>query len=169
MGFVHAGIFHQLQNTGNGGVRKLLGGLDPKHAVLIYTAADDFIAGGNIAGQRFASEGSGVQGGNTLHHNAVQGDLLAGADHDNGTHFHFVGVYLGKAVLGLDVGVLGVDVHQVGDGFTAFTDGVVLEQLAHLEEQHNKYRLRVFADAECADRRHSHQEILVQYVTADDA
>ena len=61
------------------------------------------------------------------------------------------------------------DVHQVRDRFPAAAFRDALEEFSHLEEQHHEHRLgelrrgaRQEADGERAQRRHAHQEILVQ-------
>src|SRR5699024_4432234 len=70
-GFFHAGIFHQVQDAGDGGLPKLLGGADPQQAADVHAAADDLIPGPGVPGQAFAGEGGGVQGGGAFQDDAV--------------------------------------------------------------------------------------------------
>ena len=47
-----------------------------------------------VAGEALAGEGGGVQGGGTLHHHTVDGDLFAGLDDDDGADLDLVRVHL---------------------------------------------------------------------------
>ena len=49
------------------------------------------------------------------------------------------------AVPGLQIRAVGANVHQRGDARTALADGVGLEQLADLVEQHNRDRFVIIA------------------------
>ena len=67
------------------------------------------------------------------------------------------------------MGRIGPDVHQVGDRFPAAAFRDALEELAHLEEQHDEHRLgelrlgaRQEADGERAQRGDGHEEVLVE-------
>ena len=60
----------------------------------------------------------------------------------------------------------------MGNAFTALSFGIALEQLAYLEEEHHKDRLRKFGfrprqepDAERTDGGYRHQEMLVESLT----
>ena len=111
-GLLHAGIFHQIENFGNGGFAEFLGGLYLQQAGHVHAAADDLIAGLHIAGQALAGQGGGVQGRSALHDHAVDGHALTGLDHDHGADLHVVRVHLLQpAVLALNVGVVRADVH----------------------------------------------------------
>ena len=57
MGFLAAGILHQLQNLCHGGIIKLLCDLHPQKAAAVDTAADDvvslrYLTGHGLTGQR---------------------------------------------------------------------------------------------------------------------
>ena len=175
LGLVGAGIFHQLQDFGHGGLAEGPGGADLQHASHVDAAADDLVAAGDVPGQALAGEGGGVQGGGPLQHHAVQRDLLAGLDHDDGPHGHIVRVHLGQLSVLLDVGIVGADVHQCGDVPAALAHGVALEQLTDLIEQHHGHGLHEVAaflvkrQADGAHGGHSHQEVLVEHLAPEDA
>jgi hypothetical protein len=64
---------------------------------------------------------------------------------------------------------VGPDVHEMADALSALPLGIALEELAHLEEEHDEHRLQELrlgpwqeADAQCADGGHRHEEMLVE-------
>ena len=75
----------------------------------------------------------------------------------------------------LDVRVVGADVHQRADAAAAAADGDALEQLADLVEEHDGDGLVEVAAAlddrqrDRAERRHGHQEVLVEDLPVSDA
>ena len=162
LGLFQAGVFHQLQNAGHGGLAEGLGYLHPQHLVLVHAAGDHIVAGTYPAGAALAGEGAGVDGAAALQHNAVQGDFFAGADQDHVAHGHGVRVHLLHAFTGLQVGVIGADVHQGGDVFPALAHRVALEQLADLVEQHNGGGLPVLLQGQRAHGGDGHEEVLVE-------
>ena len=174
-GFVGAGVLHQLQNFGDGGLAEGLGGADLQHARHIDAAADDLVAGGGVTGQALAGEGGGVQGRAALRHYAVQRDLLAGLHHDDAAHGHVVRVHLHQLAVLLDVGIIRANIHQGGDAAAALAHGVALEQLTDLIEQHHGHGLQIVAASLIDGQRngahggHRHQEVLVEHLTLDDA
>ena len=111
-GLLHAGIFHKVQNFGNGGFAEFLGGFHLQQAGHVHAAADDLVTGLHVAGQALAGQGGGVQGRSALHDHAVDGYALTGLHHDHGADFHVVRVHLLQfSVLALNVGVVRADVH----------------------------------------------------------
>ena len=111
-GLLHAGIFHKVQNFGNGGFAEFLGGFHLQQAGHVHAAADDLVTGLHVAGQALAGQGGGVQGRSTLHDHAVDGHALTGLHHDHGADLHIVRVHLLQfSVLALNVGVVRADVH----------------------------------------------------------
>ena len=162
-GLFHAGIFHQVQDTGDGRLPKLLGGAHPQQPADVDAAADDLIPGFDVPGQALAGQGGGVQGRSALHHHAVDGHPLAGLHHDDRARLHLVGVDLFKAAVRLlKVGVVGADVHQSGDAAAALAHRHALEQFPDLIEQDDGAPLGVLAQGEGAHRRHRHQKALVK-------
>ena len=97
----------------------------------------------HVPGQALAGEGGSVKRGGALHHHAVDGDLLPGLDHNDGTHGHLVRVHPLQVPVPLHVGVVGADVHELGDVPAALAHGVGLEPLADLVEQHDGHGLGV--------------------------
>ena len=174
-GLAGAGILHQLQNFGHGGLAKHLGGADPQNAGHVDAAADDLVALVGIPGQALAGEGAGVQGRGALHNDAIEGDLLAGLHHDDRADGHLIRVHLHQLSVLLDVGIVGTDVHQGADVLAALAHGVALEQLADLVKQHDGDGFVVVAaffidgQREGADGGHGHQEILVEHPAVEDA
>ena len=65
-GLFQAGIFHHVQDLGNGGFTVQLGGAQLQQAVAVHAAADDVIAHTDASGQGFAGEGGGIQCGTAL-------------------------------------------------------------------------------------------------------
>ena len=169
-GLLHAGIFHEVEDLGNGGFAELLGGPDLQQAGHVHTAADDLIAGTNIPGQALAGQGGSVQGRSSLHDDAINGHPLAGLDHDHGAHLHIIGVHLLQpAVLVLHVGVIGANIHQAGNALAALAHGHALEQLADLVEDDNGTALHIIAQRKRAHGGNSHQEALVKGLAVLDA
>jgi len=62
----------------------------------------------------------------------------------------------------LEIGAVRADVHELLDGPAALVDRHVLEQLAHLEEDHDEHGLGVLPDRERADGGKRHEEILLE-------
>ena len=169
-GFFEAGIFHQLQNFGHGGFPVGLGGLNAQKPVPVDTAADDLLAGTHCAGAALTGEGRGVQAALAGQHPAVNGHLLAGAHHNDGTHRHLLRVHGGQAAVpAFQIGTVRPDVHQRGDAAAAFAHSVALEQLAHLIEQHDGHALTVFAAGHGAHGGNRHQEVFVKNFAVFDA
>ena len=66
---------------------------------------------------------------------------------------------------------VGANIHQMGDAITTLTLGIALEELANLEEEHDKHCLGVLrlstrqeTDAEGTDGGDRHEEVLVEGV-----
>ena len=174
-GLAGAGVLHQLQDLGHGGLAEGLGGADLQQAGHVDAAADDLVALAGVPGQALAGKGAGVQGGGALGDDAVDGHLLAGLHHDDRADSHLIGIDLHQSAVLLDIGVVRADVHQGADVFAALAHGVALEQLADLVEQHDGDSLVVvaalFVDGQrkSADGGHGHQEVLVEYPAVEDA
>ena len=169
-GFLHAGVFHEVQNFGDGGFAKFLGGLNLQQAGDVDTAADDLVPGLDVPGQALAGEGGSVQGRSALQNDAVNGDALAGLDHDGGADLDLIRVYLLQlAVLALDIGVVRADVHQAGNALAALAHGHALEQLADLIEDDNGAALNVIAQGKGTHGGNRHQEALVKGLAVLDA
>ena len=130
-GFLHGGILRQLQDTSYGGVLIQFGGLDDQHTIQIHAAADDRIPRHCRTGQTLTGECTGVQGGGAREDDPIDGDALPRQHGDLRPHFHFFRIHLRQlTVLIGHVGVLRMDVHQLGNALTALAHGKALEQLA---------------------------------------
>ena len=169
LGLFAAGVFHQIQNLRHGGLAVGLGDLHGDQTVQVHAAADDLIAGLNDPGQALAGEGSRVQIGAALQHHAVQRHPLAGLDQNLIAHGHFVRVHLLYLAVLFQVGVVGADVHQRGNALAALAHSVVLEQFAHLVEQHNRRALVVVAQGHRTHGGNGHQEVLVEHLAVENA
>ena len=174
-GFVRAGVFHQLQNLGH---RRLAEGLrcpDLQNARHVDAAADDLVAGHHVARQALTRQRRGVERGRAVDDLAVDGDLFTGLHDDDRADSHVVGVDLLEFAVTLDVGVVGANVHQRRDVAAGLADGVALEQLADLVEEHDRHGLVIVAalfidgERDGADRGDCHQEVLVEHLMVADA
>ena len=174
-GLAGAGVLHKVKNFRDRGFAEGLRGTNFQNAAHVDTAADDLVALGNIAGKALPRQGAGVQGGIAADDDAVQRDLFAGLHDDDAADGDLIRVDLLELAVLFDVGVIGTDVHQRTDVAAALADGVALEQLADLVEQHNGDTLDVVAalrpngEEERAERGDSHQEALVKCAAVDDA
>ena len=174
-GLVRACVLHQLQNARHRGLPEFLRGLHPQHARQVDAAADDLVARLHVARQALARERGGVHGRFAVEDHAVDGDALAGLDHDDAADRHLIRVDLRKLALHLEVGVVRADVHQRGDAAAAAADGDALEELADLVEEHDRDGLVEVAAAlldgqgDRAERRHRHQEVFVKDLPVFDA
>ena len=119
-------------------------------------------------GEALAGQGAGIEGGGPLYDHAVDRHLFPRLDDNDAAGLDLVGVYLLELPVRLDVGVVGPDVHQLADVAAAFADGIGLEPLAHLVEEHDGDRLGIVpaslvdGQQDGAYRRHRHQEVLVE-------
>ena len=59
-GFLGTGIFHKIQNLGNGGFAEFFGGADFQHACHVDAAADYFFSGFGISWKALSGQGAGV-------------------------------------------------------------------------------------------------------------
>ena len=174
-GLVRAGVFHQLQNLGHRRLAEGLRGLDLQNARHVDAAADDLVAGHHVAREALARQRCGVERGRALDDLAVDGNFLTGLDGDDRADGHVVGVDLFELAVVLDVRVVGADVHQRRDVASGLADGVALEQLADLVEQHNGHGLVIVAalfidgERDGADRGDRHQEVFVEHLMVADA
>ena len=162
------GVLHQIENAADGGFPELLGNPHRQNAGLIHTAAQDLLSLLYGAGHALPGQGAGIQQGGALFHHAVQRHPLAGAHQNPVAGVHLKGVHRDRFVPLKPGGGIRADIHQLADGAAGFLHGVVLEQLAHLIEQHDGDGLAVLAHEKGADRGKGHQEIFVKYLAADD-
>ena len=157
------GIFHQLQNPRHGGFLIRTVHPNPQNTGAVDTAADDAVTRRRITGHRLSGKGCGIQCGNALQHRAVQRNPLAGMYHHHLAYLRFLRRQCNFLSAPLQMHSLRTDIHQRGNGLAGTSHSIALTQLAHLIEQHDKYRLAVIADGKSAQCCHSHQEILIKH------
>ena len=167
-GFFAAGVFHQVQDLGHGGLLKGFGHTDLQEAGEIDAAGDHVVPRLGLPGEGFTGEGGGVQCGLALQHHAVQGHPLPCLDDDGVPHRHLVRVHLHQLAAPLYIGIVGPDIHQGGDGLPGLAHGVGLEELAHLIEEHDEHGLGVLADAERTQSGQRHQKVFIKDLTMGD-
>ena len=78
-----AGIFHQLQNSGNRRIIKFLRGTHLQSSASVDTAADDRITGYRPSRNRFTGKGGGIDHGFTFYDDPVKRNALSRLDHDD--------------------------------------------------------------------------------------
>ena len=164
-----AGVFHQVQDLGHGGLAKHLGYPHPQQAALVDTAADYVITGTHLPRDALPSEGRGVHHGSALQHHTVQRDPLSSLYRDNIPYSHFLRIHLDKFPLPFHVGIIRTDVHQFGNGFSGSAHRIILEKLSYLVKQHDKHGFRIFPLAKKAGAKRPHcgqrhQKIFVEYL-----
>ena len=170
-----AGVFHQLEDARNGG---LLEGLAYLHRDLtrhVHAAGNYLGALFHVARHRFASKRCRVKLGRAFDDGAVQRNALAGLHHNLVAHADFVRVDFYQLAIAHDVGIVGGNIHHIGNGLARFTNRIALEQLAYLVEQH--YRgafghVRVGIgeqhQGKRANRGNGHKEVLVEHLAVAD-
>ena len=173
---VLAGVLHEVEDLRGGGLAELLGHASAHDAGDVHAARDDLVARRDVAGRALAGERHGVEARRALHDLAIEGYLLPRTNENRVSHVHVRrrdGLYLAVA---LHVGGVGTDVHELRDGRAALVLGEVLEELAHLEEEHDEDGLGELgltawdeADEKRAERGDGHEEVLVEGLSPDDA
>ena len=155
-GLFAAGIFHQVENLCHRRFPKFLRNPTGEHSRQVNAPADDIAPRFHLSGDRFAGQGRGVHRGGSLRHHAVQGYLFPCPDDNGIPYLHLIGINLGQRAVYHDVGVIGPDIHQPGDGPAGTPHRVALEQLAHLVEQHDGHALLIFAGGKGPHRCQRH-------------
>ena len=172
---MRAGVFHQLQNLRDGGLAEGLRGLDLQNTRHVDAAANDLVAGHHVARETLTRQCRGVERRRALDDLAVDRNFLARLDGDDRADGDVIGVDLLELAVVLDVGVVGTNVHQRRDVAAGLADGVALEQLADLVEEHDRHGLVIVAalfvdrERDGADRCDRHQEVFVEHLMVADA
>ncbi len=110
-----------------------------------------------------------------LDDHAVERHLFARLHDDDAADRDLVRVDLRQLTVLLNVRVVRADIHQCGDILPAPADGVALEQLADLVEQHNGDALDIVAalrpdgEDERAERGQRHEEVFVKRASVENA
>ena len=169
-----ARLFDELQDARDGRLREALRRADGQHAILIDAAADDLITRLDAARQTLTRQRDRVEARLAFDHDAVERHLLARLDEDGRADGHRVGADALQTVRLHEIGVVGADVHELRDVAAAAADGIRLEPLADLIEEHDGDAFRVVAvlvdrERHRANRRHGHEQALIERLTAPDA
>ena len=83
-------------------------------------------------------------------------------------YFHFIGVHLFFLSIPYHIGVIGAEIHKLGDVAAGLAHGNALEPFTDLIEQHNGDGFPVIAQYKGADGGDRHEEFLVHQVTVQD-
>ena len=169
LGLAIAGVLHQLQDPGDGGLLAGLRHLDAEKPRLVDAAAEDLVPAVHVPGHGLAGESGGIQGGAALGDGAVQRHPLAGLHHDGLAHGHVLHVHLFDVTVPFHEGGVRPQVHQLADGGPGAVHGHILEELTGLVEEHDEDGLGVVPGAVGAHGGESHQEVLVKDLAVDDA
>ena len=164
-----AGVLDQFEDAADRRIAERLGGANAKNAGHVHAAGNHFGARLDEARNGFPGQGGRIKLARTRFDDAVDRDALARLDDDHIADGNLIGIHLPQLPIAFDGRVIGRDVHHVGNGLAALSDGVALKQLAHLVEQHDRRTLghmrigiRESDHRKCADGRHRHEEILVE-------
>ena len=174
-GFARAGVLDEIEDLRDRGLAERLRRADLQHAGHVDAAADDLVARADVARHALAGQSAGVEAGAALDDHAVERDLFARLNDDDAPDLDLVRVDLRELTVLLDVGVVRTNVHQGGDVPAGFADGVALEQLADLVEQHDRDALDIVAalrpdgQAERTERCQRHQEVFIKRAAVEDA
>ena len=128
----------------------------------------------NVPGHALARQGCRIQRRLSVFNDPVDGHLLPGLHHDQGTDFHVCRVLFHFVSVFDHVRVVGPDVHEVRNALPALVDGEIFKELSHLEEEHDGHSLHVIArggegEDESADGRDGHEKALVEDLAIEDA
>ena len=173
--FAGACVLHEVEDLRHRGLAEGLRRADLEHAGHVDAAADDLVARLHVARQTLAGQRTGVEAGAALDDHAVQRHLFAWLHHNDAADRDLVRIDLLQLAVRLDVRVIRADVHERRDISAALADGVALEQLADLIEQHDGDALDIVAalrpdgKEERAERRQCHQEVLVKRPSVENA
>ena len=94
MGFLAAGILHQLQDLGYSRIIKLLGNFRPQKPISIDTAAYQIVPFLHCSWNRLTGQCRSIYHRLTKNNFSIQWDLLAWLDHDDITNLHVVRIHL---------------------------------------------------------------------------
>ena len=161
-------VLHHSHDAADGGIAEGPRDLDLQKATLVHTAGQRRTACRPLAGHGFTRQCGGIHRGVALDHLAVQRDTLTGAHQNDIAHGDRLRLDGGHFITLYQIGVVGPYIDQRLDGSAGGTHRLILKPFTDLIQQHNGNGLRILADAERADRRHRHQEVLVKDLTVGD-
>ena len=170
-----AGVLHKVENLRHRRFAEFFRRPHLQHARHVDAAADYLVALFHVARHALARQRARVEARRAIDHHAVDRHLLTRLHDDDAAYADLVRVYLLKRAAALDVRVVRADIHQLADVTAAFADGIALEPLAHLIEEHDRDGLRVISalrvksERNRAHSRDSHQEALVEHLAVLDS
>ncbi len=143
-GFRRAGLLHQADHLGQGGVLPHPAGLKGEEARFIDGGGGHLVPRALVHRERLAGEGGFVHGGLALHNDAVHRDGLARPDHNPVPHLNLLHGDLHLGALPQDGGCLRGQVHQAADGLAGFALGPGLQKFPQGNEgEDHTRRLKV--------------------------
>ena len=157
-----AGIFHHFKNLGNRGLAKMLGNPDSQKAAAIDAAAQDFRPRPGLPGQGLPGERRRIQRRRSLDNLAVQRDLLARLHEDCLANRHLFRVDPQGLPISLHVGIIRTDIHQLGNRTAGTMDGISLEPLAHLVEQHHRHAFGILSQNKRPHGGNAHEKVFIK-------
>ena len=174
-GLARTGAFDKLKDLGDGGFAEGLARPYLEDARHVDAAAYDLIADGDVARQALARQGAGVEAGGAFNDGTVNRNLLTGLDDDDAADLDLVRIDALKLAVLFDIRVVGADVHQGADVAAALADGVALEQLAYLVEQHDRDGLAkigaalIHGQRDGTDSSDGHKEVFIKDLLVENA
>ena len=170
-----ARVLDEFEDARDGRLAERLGHLYGQKARHVDAPRNDLGTRLDVARNRLAGERRGIELRRARHDHTVERNALARLHDDLVAHGDLVRIHLYKLAVAHDVGVVGRDIHHVGDRFARFADRIALEQLAYLIEQHDCSALGHMRigigkqhERERADGRHAHEEVLVEHLAVPD-
>ncbi len=154
----------EVEDFAGGRFAEFLRDLHREGTVQVDGAGEHLAARLRTAREGFPRQGGGVQRRAALRDPAVQRDFFAGPHQDGIAHGDFFGPDPADRPARFQVGGIGPDVHQGGNGSFGAVHGPVLEIFPDPVKNHNRRALGVFADRKGAENRDAHQKILVEHV-----
>ena len=167
-GFFVGGVFHQLQNAGDGGFSERFRYTDLQQTVQVDGSAVDLFIRADPARDGFSGQRGSVQTGLPFNNNTVERYPFTGFDQDEIPDLHFVRVDFLNAVIGDFVGILRAHVHHGSDGIARFPDGVVFEKFTDLVEKHDRNGFLEIPQTDGADGCDAHQKVFIENLPVTD-
>ena len=167
-GFLIRAVFHQLQDLGDSTVFVGRSGHHLDGGSQVDGTRKNTGAGSGINGSAFTCQGSGIEGRSAFHDLAVDRYFFTGTDKYDFTDLHFLGIHFFFGSVTKDDSAFRADIHEVGNGLTAFSDGNALEKFSQLIEKHNRRGFRIFTYDQCAEGGDHHEKFLIEKVALSD-
>ena len=125
-------------------------------------AGHDVVSGAGRHRYGFTGQRRSVDLGAAVQHLTVEGNLLARFDDDGVAHLNAFRGHGAQPFQGLHLSLVGLGGQQGLDGATGMGHGPVLQQFAHLEEDHDAHGLGIGLDGDGAPRGDNHQNVFIE-------